>query len=181
MSWSVEIPLLLRSYIGDTATPQKYADADLKSYALTAAFLVVFDLSLKQTYDVDVVGQTITPDPTDRSAGATRDTDYIALIVARAGSIIFNTEVRLYGAQAIAIKDGSSSIDLKRDLKSLIQIAKTFDEKYAFLRQSYIRGDGNLGVAIMSRDMRNPFIYGPWSMGFADSWRSYSGYDWGCP
>lgn len=183
MSWSVEIPLLLRSYIGDISLTPKYQDADLESFVLTAALLVQFDVTLKQIYDVDIVGQNITPDPTDRTVGKIRDTDYLALIVGRAGAIVFNTEVRLYGSQAIAIKDGSSSIDLKRDLRSLNELAKNYDEKYAFLRQSFIRGDGNLGIAIMSREASNPFYYGPQSMGFADYWRTYTGYEfpsYGC-
>lgn len=140
MSWDIEIVTLTRNYIGDT-DPQnpKYADASMKALVLSAAQIVTTDVELSQDYIPDVVALTLTPDPTSRETPTSRDNPFINLIVFKSCWMIANGELIKYAAQAIAIKDGSSSVDLKRDLRALATILDQYKDAYMEYKDRYIR------------------------------------------
>lgn len=124
MSWDTEMPLLLRYVIGDIdPTTPKYSDDTLGTLLLTAAQFMQNRLSLPTAYAVDTENFALTPDPTDPD---TRNDAFINLTILKAACMLMNSEVRIYGQQAIAIRDGTSAIDLKRDLKTLQSLANSY-------------------------------------------------------
>jgi hypothetical protein len=146
MSWDSTLPILVRSAIGDTASPPKYADADLLPVILTAAFSTIFNvpsISSLTTYNIDVENVSLTPDPTDPS---TLDMTFSYLVTLKASTMLLYSEVRKYGQQAIAIRDGTSAIDLKRDLKALTELANKYSAEldsaiyYAFRAAGELNG-----------------------------------------
>jgi hypothetical protein len=149
MSWDTEIVTLVRNYVGDTdVTNQKYTDTSMKDLILSSAQFVVVDVPLSQDYIVDIPGTTLTPDPTSRATETSRDNTFINLIVLKSAWMIANGELRNYASQAISIRDGTSAIDLKRDLKALAAILDQMKDAYFEYKDRYIRDNLTTGELI---------------------------------
>jgi hypothetical protein len=123
MAWDDTMPLILRNVIGDVNAPQKYTDDRLNETIIAAAQLILFRVPLPTTYSIDIGNITVSPDPTNPT---TKDDAFVNFTILKAACMLMNAEVRVYGQQAIAIRDGTSAIDLKRDLKALHDIANSF-------------------------------------------------------
>jgi hypothetical protein len=149
MSWDTELVTLVRNYVGDTdITNQKYTDDSMKALILSSAQFVVTDVPLSQDYIVDVSGPTLTPDPTSRATETSRDNTFINLIILKSAWMIANGELRNYASQAISIRDGTSAIDLKRDLKALAEILNQMKDAYFEYKDRYIRDNLTVGELI---------------------------------
>jgi hypothetical protein len=153
MNWQTILTTLLRAYIIDiNSASYTYQDSDLLNFLILAGYLVQFEVTFSQVYVFDVTGQNITPDPTAINVNTGQpDNDCISLVLSRAGALIVAAEVRGYGGQGISIQDGSSKIDLKRDLKALNEMAAEFKKNYETLKLEYLRGNGALGFSISRR------------------------------
>jgi hypothetical protein len=151
MAWDSEIVLLVRNYVGDTdVANQKYTDDSLSELILSAAQFVITDVPLPTDYLVDVENGSLSPDPTSRETSTSRDNSFINLTVLKSSWMIAYGEIRNYGSQAIAIRDGSSAVDLKRDLKALNMIMEGLKEDYLKFKDDYIRGSTTTGRLITS-------------------------------
>lgn len=119
MSWKLELREILRVMVGDFDAT-KYANATLERVLAVAAFTVAAEqLDFTQDYSVNVVTKTITPDP---SAEATRDDSFINLVCMKAACIIDQGSAANAAAQAIAVKDGSSAVDLRGILQGKLAL-----------------------------------------------------------
>lgn len=85
MAWDTVMITILRPIINDAIEPYTYSDATLKSLLVTSAFYVVGDIDWSTDYTVDVVAETITPDP---STSNPIDYDFINACVLRAACLI---------------------------------------------------------------------------------------------
>lgn len=65
MSWQAELTTMVRTLINDSVEPYQFTDDRIVKTILVASKYVQFDVVLDHSYSVDVVNQTITPDPTD--------------------------------------------------------------------------------------------------------------------
>lgn len=65
MSWQTELTTIVRTLINDAVEPYQFTDERIKQTILVAGKYVQFDVVLDHSYAVDVINQTITPDPTD--------------------------------------------------------------------------------------------------------------------
>ena len=65
MSWQTELTTMVRTLINDSVEPYQFTDDRIVKTILVASKYVQFDVVLDHSYSVDVVSQTITPDPTD--------------------------------------------------------------------------------------------------------------------
>lgn len=163
MSWDTMMPLLFRQVIGDTdPTSPKYTDESLGNTLLAAAQFVQVRTPFVQKYSVDPENFSLTPDPTE---DATRDDPFINIVILKAACMLLTAEVRTYGQQAIAIRDGTSAIDLKRDLKSLQLLANGYCQELEkavndYLHNQYIPGEAIVGPykAIVARLERCMYI-----------------------
>ena len=145
MSWNNSLPVMIRSAIGDFGSPPKYSDQQLAPVILTAVNAVKFNVTPTRSYLADVEALTLTPDPTDPTIN---DDSFTYLVTIKATTMLLYAEVRRYGQQAIAIRDGSSAIDLKRDLKALTQLADSYSKDLTNAIYQYIR-NGTLGGRVI--------------------------------
>ncbi len=151
MSWDSEVVLLLRNYVGDTSTTApKYTDDSLASILVTAAQFVIFDAPLKNTYIANVENPSLSPDPTSRATSESRDDAFINLMILKSVWMLCNAELRVFGAQAIGIRDGTSAVDLKRDMRSLNGILRDHEKAYFEYKNRYIREANHTGRVITS-------------------------------
>jgi hypothetical protein len=148
MSWDITMPIFLRNVIGDTSATPKYTDDQLLGLILSAAqFLQV--VIPKTPYVIDVENLTLSPDPTEYP---NQDDSFVYLATMKAATMLLLAEVRLYGSQAIAIRDGTSAIDLKRDLRSLRELALDYQKQLDVAIYNY-----RAGVAFGGRIIVSPF------------------------
>ena len=115
-TWQAEMTTLLRVLIDDIGSTQTYADKRLVHVLAVAAQLVATEFNFK----VDVQALTIEPSPVDRDS--TRDENFINLVCIKAACLIDRGETRRSVGQGIAIRDGSSSIDLRGSMDGRLKL-----------------------------------------------------------
>ncbi len=149
MSWKVDMVLMLRSLIGDLDS-SKYTDERLKQVLVVGAFNVVNDADFTNDYTVSVSSVSISPDPITEN-----DTDFSVLAVYKSACILVGSEAKTESSNAISIKDGPSSIDLRGVSQSLSAIYKDLCSKYEKLLSTYEYASGGgdgapAGAAVLS-------------------------------
>lgn len=158
-TWEQTMILMLRSLIGDL-DETTYTDERLKQVLVIAAYGVNAAADFMNDYVVDVTAMTITPDPVE--AG---DQDFAVLTVYKAACILVGSEVKTQSLNAIAIKDGPSSIDLRGVSGSLSGLQKDLCGKYDDMLNKYRFEKGN-GGAPLGEAILGPFSPGSWGVLF---------------
>ena len=120
MYWQAEFITLLRVLIDDLSSPQTYNDKRLTQVLAVAAQLVTNELNFPSKFRVDIQALTIEPSPVDRES--TRDENFINLVSIKAACLIDRGETRKSVGQGIAIRDGSSSIDLRGSMDGRLKL-----------------------------------------------------------
>ena len=64
MNWRNEISLLIRSFINDFGDTPMYTDQRICQLAIVAAQQVILEIEFNNEYTIDIINQTISPDPT---------------------------------------------------------------------------------------------------------------------
>lgn len=147
MAWNTEITTILRYLINDLDSDNyKYSDARLQQTIVISAQFLKTDVDLPSSYTIDIAGSSISPDPTDPSS---RDDNFICLVSLKSACIIIGSEVKLESGNAIAIKDGPSSIDLRGVTGTLSVLYKDICDKYNQAILDYKAGNSIAGKAIL--------------------------------
>jgi len=120
MLWQSEMTTLLRVLIDDLSANPNYTDGRLVQTLAVAAQIVITDIDFPVNYSVDIQGLTISPDPTVRNVS--RDENFINLVCFKAACIIERSEARTSVRQGIAIRDRSSSIDLRGSMDGRLKL-----------------------------------------------------------
>ena len=86
MSWQGQMTTVVRHLVNDTdSTKYKFSDDRLETSILVASQLVISETDFANSYDINVEGCRLSPDPTD---SATKDNDFIALVCLKTACII---------------------------------------------------------------------------------------------
>lgn len=146
MSWQNTIPTMVRYLISDVNSANyKYSNSRINTTILVAAQLVSLDLDFPNNYEIDIDFGSITPDPTNEE---TKDSSFINLISLKTACIIIGSELKTESANAISIKDGPSSIDLRGVSASLSILYKDLCDKYEKMSNDY-KFTGETGSSIL--------------------------------
>tara|TARA_Y100000296_G_scaffold19091_1_gene22815 strand:- start:885 stop:1385 length:501 start_codon:yes stop_codon:yes gene_type:complete len=143
MPWQTDLVLMLRSLIGDL-DKSKFTDERLKQILVVGAYNVVKDADFSNTYTVDVAKVSVSPDPITEN-----DTDFNILTVYKSACILLGSEVKTEAANAISIKDGPSSIDLRGVAQSLTMLYNDLCKKYDDLLRTYQYNNTLVGQAVL--------------------------------
>ena len=147
MSWQTDITTIVRHLLNDLdASSPSFSDDRVQKTVLVAAQLIVSQVDLSQNYTIDISGTSLSPDPT---ASATLDNDFITLLSLKTSCIILGSEVRSESGNAISIKDGPSSIDLRGVASTLVVLYKDLCSKYESALLDYSAGNSIAGQAIL--------------------------------
>ena len=147
--WKTDIVIMLRSLIGDLDR-EKFTDERLRQVITVGAYNVLNDADFANDYTVDIGSVSISPDPVVK-----KDTDFTVLTLYKSACILIGSEVKTESANAISIKDGPSSIDLRGVSASLNALYKDLCAKYEDMISTYQYasggGDGGpAGAAVLS-------------------------------
>lgn len=146
MSWQNSIPIMVRYLINDTdPTNYTYSDSRVEKAILVSAQFVSLELDFVNSYTVDLVNETISPDPTDSE---TKDSSFINLLALKTACIIIGSEIKTESANAISIKDGPSAIDLRGVSSTLAMLYKDLCDEYDSSVDLY-KFTGNTGQAVL--------------------------------
>jgi|TARA_R110001583_G_scaffold162445_2_gene314674 hypothetical protein len=143
MPWKIDLVLMLRSLIGDLDNA-KFTDERLKQILVFGAYNVVNDADFSTTYTVDVASVSISPDPISGD-----DTDFTTLTVYKSACILLGSEVKTEASNAISIKDGPSSIDLRGVTQNLNLMYQDFCSKYDDMLKTYQYNNTLVGQAVL--------------------------------
>ena len=120
MAWQEEIISIVRVLINDIGPDYTYSDERITQCILVASKYVQFDVVLDHSYEVDVINQTISPDPT-----IDNDNIFIDLVSLKAACIIdqsnFRTKAVLEGLRASL---GPASLSVNNNLAGWKEILK---------------------------------------------------------
>lgn len=151
MAWQTEMTDYLRVLIGDMDEPPTFDDDKLAKVLLVSSRQVGLELNFSQRFVADIELTTISPDPTD-TVGGTRDDSYVNLSCMKAASILDQGSAIIAASRAVAVKDGSSSVDLRSVFKAkLALIEKGWSAVYADAKLEYQAGQVRIaGAAVMT-------------------------------
>jgi hypothetical protein len=146
--WQTDSLITLRTIIADFDEPYTYSDSRMTSVFLLASRFVNSDL-FGDSYNI-ILNSGILPDPTTQSPP---DYAFLNLACVRAAYFITLGESKISASQGIAIRDGSSSLDLKGVSEYKSRSAQTYLDLYNDMKYDYqVNGgpNGPPGCAIMS-------------------------------
>lgn len=153
MAWDTEMVTMIRYQINDYSSTPTYSDDSLLTLILIAALQTQQENSFNQFYVINIDSQTLKPDPTltavgDNGGVNSRDDDFMWLTTLKAIMMIAEGELKQVGGQAIAIKDGDSSIDLRSTLEGKKEFYKQAKIIYDQARWRYALGTRPSGQGI---------------------------------
>jgi hypothetical protein len=150
MSWQIEIPIIVRSLIGDF--DEAYSEDRIIQTITVAAKYIAIDLNLNTEYIINVVDKDISPDP---CAQNTRDEDFISFVALRTACFLDQSSFRTKAlTEGIKTRLGPAELDISGNLngfKTLLEIGPC--ALYENLKQQY-----NIGNASMLRAVLGPFV-----------------------
>lgn len=111
---------MLRVMVNDIASTT-YPDDTLEQVLVVAAMQVSQEARFSSSFRADMVNIDISPDPTEE---ATLDDSYTNLVCLKAACIVNTGDAATAASQAIAVKDGTSSIDLRGALEGKMALLK---------------------------------------------------------
>lgn len=165
MSWQGQMSTMVRHLISDVDPANyTYSAHRLETAILVSAQIVTSQTDFTQAYTINVEQCGLSPDPTDSD---TQDDDFITLVSLKTACIILGGEIKKESSNAIAIKDGPSSIDLRGVTSTLSILYKDLCEKYDQAMLDFRAGNSISGHAILS----------PYSPGSDFVRRNYSNHD----
>jgi len=154
MYWQIEIPIIVRTLINDLETVPLYSDDRIIQLVTVASQYVIKDANLNVGYAVDIVNQTITPDPSDP---ATRDTDFIGLIALKSSCILDQSTFRTKAAlEGIKTALGSANLSVGGHLAGYKMILDQEGAPCKLYDQLIL--DHNIGNATAVSAILSPFV-----------------------
>lgn len=119
MAWQDSMIPMLRLMVNDVASTT-YADDTLEQSLVVAAFQIGAEFRTFE-FVANIANVDISPDPTEPE---TQNDSYVNLVCIKAACIIDTGSAAKAASQAIAVKDGSSSIDLRGALQGKLALLK---------------------------------------------------------
>ena len=141
--WQTTAVMILRNLIGDSEATSEFSDSRLEEVLYSAFYITDYDGDFGYTFDVTT--QSFTNTPTN---------DFITLSIFKAVAIIVCAEYRKSSKNAVSIKDGPSSIDLRGPANEQRQLCQQFSEQYEDALTAKRAGDSSAYYGIIG-----PFNY----------------------
>ena len=154
--WEDTMVLMLRALLNDLDSGNyTYTDARLQQMLCVGAYNVQAEAVFTNTYVIDIVNSTMTPDPV-----AEGDSDFVVLTVYKTACIMVGSEIKTQANNAIAIKDGPSSIDLRGIATQLGSVKDNYCTAYAELLNKYRYENGANGSMSIGQAVLGPYSPG---------------------
>lgn len=157
MAWLDTATMILREIIGDNSSTVEYSDSRLQEILFSAMYIVNYEGLF--SYDFDITTQSFSGTPAN---------DFITLSIFKAVAMITCGEYRQASKNAVSIKDGPSSIDMKGVVESKKNLCDQFSKKYESAISAKLAADASNYYAIVGPFNYDGVFYG------RDTGRSYA-------
>ena len=155
MAWDDDAIEIVRMMTDDYGATARVSDDNLLRALLVAAFQVNREVDLDTSYAINLAAQSITPSPATDEA-------FINLMTIKAACLLDRGAAITAANRAIAVRDGSSSVDLRGIAQARLEIAMRggFCKAYQEAREDFIReqaGIDRTGATTAGRAVLTPF------------------------
>ena len=148
MAWQNEMSLIVRHLINDLdSTSYVFPDVRIEEALLVGVQLALHEADFDQDYTVDVDSLSLSPDPTTATP---KDSGFVVLSCLKTSCLLLGSELKTHALNAISLKDGPSSIDLRGIVQGLQSGHDFVCEKYEAALIQHKLGDGAIGQAVLS-------------------------------
>ena len=146
MAWQNEMSIIVRHLINDLdSSSYVFTDSRVEESILVSAQLVLHEIDFDNTYTIDVDGSSLSPDPT---TSGSKDNSFINLVSIKTASILVGSELKTHSLNAISLRDGPSSLDLRGIVSSLKILFDDINKKYDDAKLEY-KMNGIVGQAVL--------------------------------
>ena len=150
--WQVEIPIIVRNLINDLESTPTYTDDRIIQLSTVSARYVVSEANFTTEYTIDIINQTISPDPSDPSS---RDIDFVGLLALKAACILDQSTFRTKAAlEGIRTALGSANLSVQGNLGGYKIL---LDQGPCALYEQLVL-DHNIGNATAVAAVLSPFV-----------------------
>jgi len=156
MSWQLELPILIRSFINDFSDNPTYSDDRILQLSLVAAQHTLIDIEFINKYTVDIVNQTISPDPTTLDE---KDVNFIGFVALKSACLFDQSSLRTRAQlEGISTTLGPAKLDVSPGLSGYKTIIEQGPCKmYQELKTQFVLGDASRVRAVLSPFVGNNF------------------------
>lgn len=156
MSWQLELPILIRSFINDLSENPTYSDERILQLSLVAAQHTILDIEFNNKYTIDIVNQTISPDPTLLDD---KDVNFIGFVALKSACLLDQSSLRTRAQlEGISTSLGPAKLDVSGGLSGYKIILEQGPCKmYDQLKTQYVIGDASRVKAVLSPFVGNNF------------------------
>ena len=144
MSWQTEMTQIVRVLVNDIDSTE-FSDSRIQQLILICAPMVEQQVDFDVDYDIDIVGSSISPDPTDD----TRDQNFINLVSLKSACLLYNSKVESNDGRSRSVKDAWTSITVGDNSKNVTKNSDMICEQYEQAKRDYTSGDSRSGRAIL--------------------------------
>lgn len=155
MSWQIEIPIIVRSWINDLSETPTYSDERIQQLIVVAAQYVIKEVNLSTDYAINIVIPEITPDPTLLE---NKDLDFIGLTALKASCILDQSALRTRAiSEGIRAALGPAQLSVGASRSYEVLLNKGPCALYDQLKDDYQMGEAMAIHAILSPFVGNKF------------------------
>ena len=138
--------VIVRHLVNDlNSSDYTFTDDRLEESVLVAAQLASLEIDFENTYSIDVDSVTLTPDPT---ASGNKDDSFINLVCLKTARLLLGSELKTHSLNAISLRDGPSSLDLRGIVTGLNILFEDIAQRYEDAVLQY-KLNGVVGEAIL--------------------------------
>ena len=146
MPWQNEMTIIVRHLVNDlNSTNYTFSDDRLEESILVSSQLSILEIDFEQTYTIEVDTSSLSPDPTNSS---NKDDSFINLVSLKTAQMLIGSELKTHSLQAVAMRDGPSSIDLRGIVAGLKILFDDINRRYEEAVTQY-KLNGVVGQAIL--------------------------------
>ena len=146
MPWQNEMTIIVRHLVNDLdSTNYTFSDDRLEESILVSSQLSILEIDFEQTYTIEVDTSSLSPDPTNSS---NKDDSFINLVSLKTAQMLIGSELKTHSLQAVAMRDGPSSIDLRGIVAGLKILFDDINRRYEEAVTQY-KLNGVVGQAIL--------------------------------
>ena len=147
MAWQNEMTIIVRHLVNDLdSSSYTFTNDRIEETILVASQLVLHEIDFEQTYTIDVDSSSLSPDPT---SSGNKDDSFINLVSLKSANILIGSELKTHSLNAIALKDGPSSLDLRGIVSGLKILFDDTSAKFEDAKLHY-KLNGVVGQASLS-------------------------------
>ena len=135
MPWQNEMKVIVRHLVNDLdSSSYIFTDSRLEEAVLVSAQLSSLEIDFENTYTIDVDSVSLSPDPTDSS---NKDDSFINLVCLKTAQMLLGSELKTHALNAISLRDGPSSLDLRGIVAGLRILFDDINKRYEEATMQY--------------------------------------------